>query len=70
MDKRYIVPVAAGTIFILGTVMTVNPREAVDNPHTHQELPSEPVVETLAPIVSTFTGTQPTISKISGSQYE
>jgi hypothetical protein len=35
-----------------------NLRQAVDNPHTHQEMPVEPVMETLAPTVDTFTGNQ------------
>jgi hypothetical protein len=58
LSRPYIGPMAAGTIIFFGTVMILNPREAVDNPHTHQEMPVEPVMETLAPTVDTFTGNQ------------
>jgi hypothetical protein len=49
--------------FTVGAV--VNPREAVDNPHTLQEMPTEPDrVETLGGIMSTFTGTASSIGRL------
>jgi hypothetical protein len=48
--------------FVFGTVMVLDPKEDVDNPHTHQERPSAPTLDSQPAIVSTLTGTQAMIS--------
>jgi hypothetical protein len=55
--------VALGVAIPFGVVMLLDPKEAVDNPHTHQEAPSAPMLDCEAPIISTFTGTMATISR-------
>jgi len=43
-------------------VMVLNRQEAVDNPHVHQETPSQPMLDSPAPIINTFTRTKAILS--------
>jgi len=38
-------------------VMVVDPREAIDHPHTHQEAPTGPMLDSGTTILSTLSGT-------------
>jgi hypothetical protein len=48
---------AVGMMIALPAATILDPKEAVNNPHTHQETPIPPTVEMLGQIVSTYTGT-------------
>jgi hypothetical protein len=60
--------VAVGMMLTLPAATILNPKEAVNNPHTHQEMPIPPMVETLGQMVSTHTGTIGWITTL-GSQW-
>ncbi len=58
MNKTRKARVALGVAIPFGVVMVLNPKEAVDNPHVHLEMPSAPTLDSPAPIINTFTGTE------------
>jgi hypothetical protein len=62
MSKTGTTATAVWVAFIFGAVMVLDPKEAVDNPHTHQEAPSVPTLDSQPAIISTFSGAKPTIS--------
>jgi hypothetical protein len=55
--KKASLLVALGTVTVFTTQAIRDPKEAVDNPHTHQEAPSAPIIDSMEPILSTHTGT-------------
>ncbi len=62
MNKTRKAVVALGVVIPFGLVTLLDNKEAVDNPYTHQEVPSAPTLDSPAPILSTYTGTRGTIS--------
>jgi hypothetical protein len=62
MNKTGTTATALSVAFIFSAVMVLDPKEAVDHPHTHQEAPSVPTLDSQPAIISTFTGTEATIS--------
>ena len=62
MNKTSRVAIALGVAIPFGVVTLLDPKEAIDNPHTHQEAPTAPTLDSPAPILNTFTGTKGTIA--------
>ncbi len=62
MNKTRKAAMALVVAIPFGVVMLLDPKEAVDNPHTDQEAPVVPMLDSQAPIISTFTGTAATFS--------
>lgn len=61
MNKKRTAVIALGVAIPFGVVMLLDPKEAVAYPHTHQEAPAAPMLDSSAAIISTFTGTNATL---------
>jgi hypothetical protein len=55
MNKTGKATLALVLLIPFGVVMVYDPKEVADNPHTHNEAPSLPIVDCLAPMVATVT---------------
>jgi hypothetical protein len=57
MKKSRMATVAIGMAFAFPVATILDPKEAINNPHTHQEAPTAPMIDSLASIVGTSTAT-------------
>jgi hypothetical protein len=55
------------SVFIFGADMVFDPKEALDNPYTHQERPSAPLLISETAIVATPTGNAVLLSQKLGA---
>jgi hypothetical protein len=62
MKKSHMATVAMGMAIAFPVATILDPKEAIDNPHTHQEAPTTPMIDSLASIVGTSTATDRWIS--------
>ena len=57
MKRAHMAKWAMGMAFVFPAVTILDPKEAVDNLHTHQEAPSDPMIDSLASIFGSSTAT-------------